>query len=162
MSNLFELLVYSSKLGRFDQWFDCFTIIFGISPTILSEEYNNLREMVQIEIEEDNFEVGNSGLILVTLNSMADKGIPFGEISAPSFTWVNEVISKKSRIGDYYKEIAKDIITLTMKLIQTNFLVRISSTQIIGKFSMILEFRMKTKFKTNFVRNLGKIRGIAI
>ena len=50
-------MVYTSELGGrlFGQWFDCFTILFGVSSTDLMEEYKNLREMVRIEMEEESF-----------------------------------------------------------------------------------------------------------
>ena len=84
-SNLFELLLYSSKLGRFEQWFDCFSILFGVSPSTLKDEYENLKEMVQIKIEEKNYET-------------------LGEAHG-SFVWIEEINSKTSRKGNYYKSI---------------------------------------------------------
>ena len=84
MSNLFELLIYSSKLGRFEQWFDCFTILFGVSPSILNEEYESLKEMVHMEIEENLF-------------MMYD-------YSFSNFTWINELISTNSWKGNHYNK----------------------------------------------------------
>ena len=95
VSNLFELLVYSSKLGRFDQWFDCFTMLFGVSPSILKEEYDNLNAMVQIEIEEDEFLMDST-----YHNSLVS-------VFPANYTWVKELIATNSRKGNYYKEISK-------------------------------------------------------
>ena len=45
---MFEILLWSSKVGRFDQWFECFTVIFGVSPSVLIMEYSKLAEMVEV------------------------------------------------------------------------------------------------------------------
>ena len=104
MSNLFELLVYSEKLGRFEQWFDCFTILFGISASIWIEEYGNLKEMVQVEIEEDRFEMVNG--YTNSMDSPMDidqfdiDGINWGPDSAilsSISTWVKELIPTNLR-----------------------------------------------------------------
>ena len=86
VSNLFELLLYSSELGRFEQWFDCFSILFGVSPTTLIEEYENLKQMVQMKIEEQNE-------YLMKTNQYK------------TFVWIEEIYSNNSRKGNCYKSI---------------------------------------------------------
>ena len=78
-------MLYSSELGRFEQWFDCFTILFGVSSTDLMEEYENLKEMVRIETEEKEFEI-------------VDWTIR-GAREAKNWTWVKELHSSNRRIG---------------------------------------------------------------
>ena len=74
-------MLYSSKLGRFDQWFDCFTILFGVSSSDLMEEYENLKQMVRIEIgEAEEFEMWGGSFL-------------------KNYTWVEELISHTSRKG---------------------------------------------------------------
>ena len=74
-------MLYSSKLGRFEQWFDCFTILFGVSVSVLMEEYENLKAMVEIETEEDVFRMQDNSL--------------------SKFTWIKKLTSKNSRKGKY-------------------------------------------------------------
>ena len=76
-------MLYSSELGRFEQWFDCFTILFGVSPTVLMEEYENLKEMVRIEIEMDEFDMNDGDI-----NGIKKK-----------YTWIKEHNSSNSRKG---------------------------------------------------------------
>ena len=42
-------MVYSSELGGFQQWFDCFRILFETESVLLMEEYESLRAMVNID-----------------------------------------------------------------------------------------------------------------
>ena len=53
------------------------TILFGVSSSVLKEEYDNLREMVELEIEEDSF-------------MMTD-------FSEKRFFWIKELIPITSR-----------------------------------------------------------------
>ena len=57
------------------------------------EEYEYLREMVQIETEEDEFLLESTGL-----------GI---EGHSEAFAWVKEFIPTNKRKGHYYKQITK-------------------------------------------------------
>ena len=41
--NLFEVLVSSKNDGRFQQWLDCFAILFGTNATEIRDEYVELR-----------------------------------------------------------------------------------------------------------------------
>ena len=75
---MFELLLYSSKLGGFRQWFDCFTILFDVSSVSLMEEYENLEAMVDIEQGDE-----------IKFN-MSDG-------SQMNLTWINALKSKNSR-----------------------------------------------------------------
>ena len=81
-SNLFELLLHATLLGRFDQWFDCFTILFGVSSSILIEEYKNLEKMVQLDIEERT---------IILMDS-----------SEANVYWIKELVPTTSRKGNYY------------------------------------------------------------
>ena len=45
-------MVYSSELGGFQQWFDCFRILFDVDSVPLMEEFENLIAMINIEIGE--------------------------------------------------------------------------------------------------------------
>ena len=52
----YPFLVYSSKLGGLQQWFNCFEILFDVSSVSLMQEYWNLEAMIDIkEGEEKDF-----------------------------------------------------------------------------------------------------------
>ena len=94
---MFELLLYSSKLGRLEQWFDCSTILFGVSPSVLEEEFENLKQMVQIEIEEKSrlrsFHMLDSSRSNYNFDQMIDPSL------SDNFAWIKELIPINSRKG---------------------------------------------------------------
>ena len=60
------------------------------------EEYENLKEMVRIETEEEEF--------YIRLRHHHEI-FTYGELLATNFTWVKEPVSRKSRKGHYYKQV---------------------------------------------------------
>ena len=48
MSNLFELLVTSSKDHRFPEWIKCFEVLFGVPADQIMTDYNQLFSLVNV------------------------------------------------------------------------------------------------------------------
>ena len=48
VSNLFELLVVSSKDKRFNEWIKCFELIFDVTADQIMTDYNELLRLVNV------------------------------------------------------------------------------------------------------------------
>ena len=64
MSNLFEILVVSSKDKRFNEWIKCFELLFDVTADQIMADYNELIPLANVTINTyqrtyDNYSIYN-------------------------------------------------------------------------------------------------------
>ena len=61
MTNLFELLVVSSKDKRLNEWIKCFELLFNVTADQIMTDYNQLVKLVNVKTDTYQYDIKPPG-----------------------------------------------------------------------------------------------------